>query len=151
MAKRRSSVASRASKVDFGFNNVTWWLVDLKYNVTGGATPLVKRCMKEFGWDEEHCRQVLRAYKQFLRPKADYRDFHAEVLSPSSKVDQMWHMHMLDTRNYALDCDLLCGDYVHHDDDEGMILRLVESALLQPTKHSRRDFPISIGKKKRSP
>jgi len=129
MSKRTAATASKASKRGKkakddegdhpGFSKSTWWLVDLQSDITGGATPLVKRCMKEYGWTEQYCRRVLEAYRQFLSLKEDYGDLNAEILSPSLPVDQMWHMHILDTPNYATDCSLLCGDFIHHDVDGG--------------------------------
>jgi hypothetical protein len=43
----------------------TWWMVDLHAHPapTQGATPLVKRCMRELGWNEANARAVLRAYR----------------------------------------------------------------------------------------
>jgi len=147
MQKRTSAAASKASKKvkddqdDYGFNKSTWWLVDLQSNITGGATPLVKRCMKEYGWDEDHCRQALRAYKQFLCLKADYRDFYAALFSPSSKVDQMWHMHSLDTFNYATDCNLLSGAFVHHNVDGGNDVKARQGRLCTTGEALKEKYP----------
>jgi hypothetical protein len=42
------------------------------------------------------------------------------TLAPSVMVEQMWHQHLLDARNYPHDCHLLCGGtYVGHDPDGG--------------------------------
>lgn len=38
-------------------------------------------------------------------------------LVPSSDVELLWQLHILDTRRYAADCQLLCGAFVHHHDD----------------------------------
>ena len=43
----------------------TWWMVDLDAQVKQGATPLVKRCMRVYGWDAQKSRMVLAAYRQF--------------------------------------------------------------------------------------
>jgi hypothetical protein len=101
----------------------TWWMVDLHARPVPkqGATPLVKRCMRELGWSEAKARTVLRAYRQFLRVKVATKDWNAELLSPSVAVDRMWHQHVLDNLNYAHDCLLLCdGHYVRHDPDGGL-------------------------------
>jgi Ubiquitin-2 like Rad60 SUMO-like len=100
----------------------TWWMVDLHAHPAPkqGATPLVKRCMRELGWDEAKARDVLRAYRQFLSVKVAKRDWNAEILSPSVAVDQMWHQHLLDNSNYAHDCLLLCGRFMKHDPDGGL-------------------------------
>jgi hypothetical protein len=106
----------------------SWWLVDLHADdpkPSQGATVLVRRCMRAYGWTETKSRRVLAAYRQFLRAKAVKEDWGAApLLSPSASVDQMWHQHILDVVNYAHDCVLLCGRVVGHnpedafDDDE---------------------------------
>ena len=106
-----------------GFNEKTWWMVDI--NPIGGddtssrqgATPLVKRCMRTYGWDEVKSRKVLNAYRQFITLKKESQDWDAKILSPCYLVDQMWHCHILDVVNYCHDMMLLCGRVVGHDPD----------------------------------
>jgi small ubiquitin-related modifier len=100
----------------------TWWMVDLHASPAPkqGATPLVRRCMRELRWSEAKSRSVLQAYRQFLHVKVAKQDWNAEILSPSVEVDQMWHQHVLDNLNYAHDCLLLCGHFVRHDPDGGL-------------------------------
>ena len=83
------------------FSENTWWLVDLdsQSQVTQGATPLVKRCMRVYGWDAPKTRKILVAYRQFLTLKKEQEDWDATVLSPCFLVDQMWHQHILDVVN----------------------------------------------------
>ncbi|KAL7448441.1 hypothetical protein ACHAWC_000627, partial [Mediolabrus comicus] len=105
------------------FNDKTWWMVDI--NPIGGddtssrqgATPLVKRCMRTYGWDEVKTRKVLNAYRQFITLKKESQDWDAQILSPCYLVDQMWHCHILDVVNYCHDMMLLCGRVVGHDPD----------------------------------
>ena len=102
------------------FNETTWWMVDLNSIVEGssqGASALVKRCMRTYGWDETKARKVLAAYRQFLVLKKELKDWNAEILSPCYLVDQMWHCHILDVVNYCHDMMLLCGHVVGHNPD----------------------------------
>jgi hypothetical protein len=62
----------------------------------------------------------LKAYRQFLVLKKIKEDWNAEILSPSEKVDLMWHQHILDVVNYSHDCMLLCGHLVGHNPDGGL-------------------------------
>ena len=39
-----------------------------------GATALVKRCMRVYGWSLEKSRKVLKAYRQFLTLKKEHED-----------------------------------------------------------------------------
>ncbi|KAL7455145.1 hypothetical protein ACHAWC_006729 [Mediolabrus comicus] len=105
------------------FNDKTWWMVDINpiggedMSSRQGATPLVKRCMRTYGWDEVKTRKVLNAYRQFITLKRESQDWDAKILSPCYLVDQMWHCHILDVVNYCHDMMLLCGRVVGHDPD----------------------------------
>lgn len=53
--------------------------------------------------------------------ESDYRFFLAKVKedesgkhSPSPDVDEVWHAHILFTRQYASDCSSYFGYFVHH-------------------------------------
>lgn len=103
---------------DDEFSASTWWMVDIDSDdIAQGATPLVKRCMRVYNWDEEKSRKVLKAYRQFLFLKKIHKDWDAAILSPSHLVDQMWHQHILDVVNYCHDMMLLCGHVVGHNPD----------------------------------
>jgi len=60
-------------------------------------------------------------YKRFLLLKSKFPKLE---LSPAPLVDQVWHMHILDTRQYMKDCERIFGSYMHHspsfdpDEDE---------------------------------
>jgi hypothetical protein len=50
----------------------------------------------------------------------EYRRFlgllmtEAEAITPSKLVDEFWHQHVLDSRNYAHFCSRMAGRYLHH-------------------------------------
>jgi hypothetical protein len=100
------------------FSARSWWMVDLDANdSTQGATALVKRCMRSYGWDLSLARQVLLAYKQFIALKKTRGDWDAALLSPCCLVNQMWQQHVLDNFNYYHDMLLLCDRFVAYDPD----------------------------------
>ena len=99
------------------FTKETWWEVDLESSNTQGATALVLRCMREYGWNLERTKDILKAYRQFLTLKQELKDWDAQILSPSYFVDQMWHQHIMDIGNYYHDMIMLCGRVVLHDPD----------------------------------
>mmetsp|Transcript_6479 Transcript_6479/g.15295 ORF Transcript_6479/g.15295 Transcript_6479/m.15295 type:complete len:265 (-) Transcript_6479:383-1177(-) len=106
------------SNRDADFNESTWWMVDIEnYNGNQGATALVKRCMRNYGWNFEKTKTILQAYRQFLTLKKGFEDWDAEILSPSHLVDKMWHQHILDIGNYCHDMMMLCGRVVSHNPD----------------------------------
>jgi hypothetical protein len=39
-------------------------------------------------------------------------------VAPSKPVDAFWHAFMLHSRAYTAFCELVAGDYLHHDPDE---------------------------------
>jgi hypothetical protein len=51
-------------------------------------------------------------YRQFLKLAAKYPDV---PVVPGEAVDEFWHMHILDTRRYAADCERIFGHILHHD------------------------------------
>ncbi|KAL9188949.1 hypothetical protein ACHAXT_011439 [Thalassiosira profunda] len=104
---------------DDDFSVRSWWMVDVDGDggSSQGATALVKRCMRAYGWDLPKTRQILAAYRQFLQLKTALEDWDATLLSPCHLVDQMWHQHILDNFNYYHDMVLLCGRFVGHNPD----------------------------------
>ena len=123
MSTSSSSPASASSHDDAVAN---WW----EY----GSVPLVKRCIREFGWSDKYATRVLEGYKKFLQLKKDLSDWDHKILSPSIPVDKMWHMHILDVTNYIKDCELLCGHLVGHDPD-GMLNADARKRRVETTRH----------------
>lgn len=63
------------------------------------------------GWDADHTEYVEKRYRRFLcmiRLRVD-----ASAV-PTRDIDLFWHQHILDTRAYARDCELLFGKFLHH-------------------------------------
>jgi hypothetical protein len=96
----------------------TWW--DVVPGRTEGATPLFNRCIRILGWSDDFNDRVLRAYKDFIDCKKFARDYDATKLYPSIPVDQMWQQHILATRSYARDCEILVGHVLHRNPDGDM-------------------------------
>jgi small ubiquitin-related modifier len=123
------------------FNARSWWMVDLTCQTRQGATPLVARCMRTYGWKEVYARRVLKAYKQFLELKTLKKDWTASILSPCQDVDQMWHEHILDVVNYCHDTMILCGQVVGHDPDGMLDIQAKE----ERTKTTKEALKLSFG------
>jgi len=60
---------------------------------------------------------LLDDYKKFLALKAAHSDFYASLLSPSPRLDELWHAHILDTLAYKEACEAMlgAGGFIHHD------------------------------------
>ncbi|MEI7616633.1 MAG: hypothetical protein WCJ54_07955 [Actinomycetota bacterium] len=63
------------------------------------------------GWSKEFADAVEKDYRRFLYLNAKYK---GAVLVPSKLVDKYWHSHILDTRKYAHDSNMLFGEFFHH-------------------------------------
>ncbi len=59
--------------------------------------------------DAKHCVQL---YKNFLFL---IRKNEGEFLVPTRNIDEVWHNHILYTKNYLHDCMNIFGHYLHHD------------------------------------
>ena len=102
------------------FTPETWWIVDRQYRpkLRHGATPIIIRSMKAYGWSEAYARRVLAGYKQFLQLKSATKDWDCQQLEPSREINRLWQQHILDPVNYIYDCILLCGHILGHSPDE---------------------------------
>ena len=60
---------------------------------------------------------LLEDFKRFLALKAAHKDFYAALLSPSPRVDELWHAFILDTLVYQEACEAMLGDggFIHHN------------------------------------
>lgn len=74
-------------------------------------TMLKKKLMEERGWTAEFAAEVEDLYRKFLALNVRYPD---RKVCPTGPIDDFWHAHILDTRAYAADCDLLFGRFLHH-------------------------------------
>ena len=64
------------------------------------------------GWDEERFGRALVEYQRFLTLCKENPG--SKVMAPAD-VDELWHMHMLDSVHYTNDCKRIFGEYLHHD------------------------------------
>jgi hypothetical protein len=74
-------------------------------------TPISFKLEAEYAWSKESLTLALPLYKQWLVLQSCYDDYS---IAPSTFVDEYWHTHILDTRKYMEDCQLVFGEYLHH-------------------------------------
>jgi hypothetical protein len=65
-------------------------------------------------WSSATADRAVRAYKQFLYVTR-LMLAAGERVSPHKAVDALWHEHILHTRRYMADCEVLFGHYLHHE------------------------------------
>ena len=80
---------------NMNFDRIGWKLVN------GSNNTLTK----------DEVRKSIEQYKKFLELKRKYPNLE---LVPTEEIDSVWHAHILDTKNYAKDCELLFGKFLHH-------------------------------------
>ena len=78
---------------------------------------LVTRTQRQLQLSPSEARRLVNEYLCFLELKVITNDWNATKLSPSAKVDEVWHMHVLDSKSYAQDCQTLCKQMIHHNPD----------------------------------
>ncbi len=71
-----------------------------------------KRLINNLGWSPKKAREGIRRYKNFLLLILKYPRLH---LSPTKDIDEVWHNHILFTREYTRDCLEIFGKYLHHN------------------------------------
>lgn len=74
-------------------------------------TMLTRKMIEENNWTVEFCEEVESLYRMFLALNARYPD---RKICPTGPIDAFWHAHILDTRAYIRDCDVVFGGYLHH-------------------------------------
>ena len=74
-------------------------------------TMLKRKMVEEQGWTVEFSEEVELLYRRFLALNARYP---ARKICPTGPIDAFWHAHILDTRAYMSDCELVLGEYLHH-------------------------------------
>jgi hypothetical protein len=72
---------------------------------------LKRKLMEEHGWTPEFCNEAESLYRKFLALNARYP---GRKICPTGPIDEFWHAHIVDTRAYHRDCDLVLGEYLHH-------------------------------------
>lgn len=63
------------------------------------------------GWLTSEVAECSILYRNFLYLQYKYPD---EILAPSEDIDEFWHNHILDTKQYKLDCEKIFGKYLDH-------------------------------------
>ena len=72
-----------------------------------------KKLHETYQWSTIEAEYAILLYKNFLRLALEYKDTHTRF-TPSYEIDQVWHLHILHTKNYIRDCEYIFGKYFHH-------------------------------------
>lgn len=69
-------------------------------------------------WNLERAEKAVLNYQRYI---AVTKALGGIQLVPNADIDEIWHMHILDTRAYMQDSNALFGEYLHHYPYFGMI------------------------------
>lgn len=64
-------------------------------------------------WTLLEAEIAIQYYKNFLFLNKKYAGDYP-VLPPLLEVDEVWHHHIMDTRQYGIDCERIFGYFFHH-------------------------------------
>jgi len=76
-------------------------------------TMIIKKMVEHQGWLQEQAETVCCLYRNFLFLNKKYGRIYSS-LPPSEDIDEFWHNHILDTKNYRKDCEIIFGSYFDH-------------------------------------
>lgn len=76
---------------------------------------ITERLASENGWKQEYASRVVEEYKRFMYLAI----VCSHAVTPSDQVDQMWHLHMIYTRDYDSFCEDVLGKWIHHGPTKG--------------------------------
>ena len=69
-------------------------------------------------WTKERALKAVDDYKKYL---AITKVLNGYQLVPNGDIDEIWHYHIMDTRQYAKDCNDIFGGFLHHYPYFGML------------------------------
>ena len=76
-------------------------------------TSTIQRLLLIDNWSPRHIPETIQQYRNFLFLKKKYGRQY--LLPPSVDIDDVWHAHVLHTKEYSYFCEKVFGYYLHHD------------------------------------
>lgn len=64
-------------------------------------------------WNPERVASAIEQYRRFLIMAMLFPD--DEIMPISEDMDHVWHAHILHTTQYEEDCQMLFGEFLHHE------------------------------------
>ena len=69
------------------------------------------RLKTKFHWDDDFINRAVDEYCRFLFLRKSFPEIS---ICPGFCVDEVWHDHILHTKNYIDFCNKMFGEYLHH-------------------------------------
>jgi hypothetical protein len=103
---------------------------------TWNLEPLLVKALDHeegYGWTLDFALDIAEEYRRFSLLCRQYPD---EPIVPSTFVDDLWHLHILDTLKYAEDSEQYYGYFLHHFPYFGMRGEADAAHLQQAWQHT---------------
>ncbi|MEW6494435.1 MAG: glycine-rich domain-containing protein-like [Cyanobacteriota bacterium] len=75
---------------------------------------LIADQLMQSGWSRQQISCAIKQYRMFLF--LIYLHPNTQLV-PTQEIDLVWHCHILNTRKYRKDCQMLFGRYIDHEPD----------------------------------
>ena len=69
-----------------------------------------KMLESNLGWSKDYLNRTITEYKKLMYLAAVYRN-----IAPSDPIDQVWHQHILYTKDYRTFCERYMGFFLNHN------------------------------------
>ncbi len=86
--------------------------------------PVIDRLVKVDKWTKQQAIDAIKQYRNYLFLKRKYGETYA--FPPSHDIDEVWHAHVLHTKDYFDFCEKAFGTYLHHHPHHGSNNELTE-------------------------
>lgn len=73
---------------------------------------IIEKMVSHQKWRRNEAEKTCELYRNFLYLNVKYPEY--APLPPSEDIDEFWHNHILDTKKYIQDCQVIFGGYFHH-------------------------------------
>lgn len=89
--------------------------------------PIQKQLIQS-GWTHQQAMRAINRYKMFLSVVS----LHPHTaLVPTQEIDFVWHCHILHTRKYRQDCQMLFERFIDHEPDRELLQYSLDTAFAQ--------------------
>ncbi len=90
-----------------------------------------------YRWPNDRVIAAIKDYRKFLHLNRKYPETE---LVPGPDADEVWHLHVLNTRQYQEDCERLFGRFLHHSPASDMAEHEMEIARENTVRLHMKEF-----------
>ena len=101
------------------------------------------KLINHYGWKTEKVMAIESLYREWLILHKVYGD--SATMAPSQDLDEYWHYHILDTKKYMEDCNMVFGYYLHHYPYFGLTEKETDADLEQGFSLTQKLFKKHFG------